>query len=222
MDLDDLTGRLFVIEGPDAVGRSTQIAFLRQWLEANGHAVATVGLSRSSLAGPELDAAKEGNLLRPKTMALFYAADLYDQLENQMIPALRAGCVVLADRYIHSLMARSMVRGCDRDWLATAYESLLQPHAVYYMRAAPKRLLERALHKYGQLDHWEAGMDLGLDKHYTRSFVVYQKRVRKIIEELGRDYPFETLNADRSVPTIQKELRERISRHLPGNTTPSP
>lgn len=209
-DVEDLTGRLFVIEGPDAVGRSTQIELLSQWLQREGHDVATAGLSRSRLAGPELQVAKQGNLLRPRTMALFYAADLYDQLERQIIPALRAGSVVLADRYVPSLMARSMVRGLDRAWLEDIYSRAARPDAMLYLKASPKRLVERMLHKYGELDFWEAGMDLGLSTDWHESFVRYQKRVGKALGDLGEAHDIQAIDANRSVATVHKDLRARL------------
>src|SRR5438046_1616313 len=113
VDLTELRGRLIVIEGPDGVGRSTQVAMLKAWLESNGHAVLDTGMTRSALAGKGIKAAKEGHTLGGVTMSLFYATDFADRLENEMIPALRAGFVVLTDRYTFSLMARATVRGAD-------------------------------------------------------------------------------------------------------------
>src|ERR1700682_4581003 len=117
VDASDLQGKLIVIEGPDAVGRSTQIALLRQWLEQEGHAVLDTGMARSALAGKGIQRAKIGNTLGPITMTLFYATDFADRLENEIVPALRAGFVVLTDRYIFSLMARAVARNEDRRWI---------------------------------------------------------------------------------------------------------
>jgi dTMP kinase len=114
VDTTELQGKLIVIEGPDAVGRSTQIAGLRAWLEAQGHAVLDTGMARSALAGKGIQQAKKGNTLGPITMTLYYATDFADRLENAIIPALRAGFVVLTDRYIFSLMARAIARYEDR------------------------------------------------------------------------------------------------------------
>ncbi|MEN6602686.1 MAG: thymidylate kinase, partial [Bryobacteraceae bacterium] len=105
VDTAELQGKLIVVEGPDAVGRTTQIAALRTWLEAQGHAVLDSGMARSALAGKGIQQAKEGNTLGPITMTLYYATDFADRLENEIIPALRAGFVVLIDRYIFSIMA---------------------------------------------------------------------------------------------------------------------
>src|SRR5580700_2065114 len=117
VDSAELHGKLFVIEGPDAVGRTTQIAMLRQWLEQEGHAVLDTGMARGALAGKGIKQAKEGNTLGPLTMTLYYPTCFADRLENEMAPALRAGFVVLTDRYIFSIMARAMARGEDRRWI---------------------------------------------------------------------------------------------------------
>src|ERR1700741_3095995 len=121
VDLAKLTGKLIVVEGADGSGRSTQIARLVEWLEAGGHATVQVGLKRSTLVSEELEEAQEGNILSRTTLGLFYATDFADQLEHVILPALRAGFIVLADRYIYTLMARDMVRGMDEPWLQNAY-----------------------------------------------------------------------------------------------------
>lgn len=111
VDVGELQGKLIVVEGPDAVGRSTQVARLKVWLEQQGHAVLDTGMGRSALASKGIAQAKEGHTLGPVTMTLFYATDFADRLENEIIPALRAGFVVITDRYIFSLMARGIARG---------------------------------------------------------------------------------------------------------------
>src|SRR5438132_4362133 len=117
VELGQLAGKLIVVEGADGSGRSTHIAQLVQWLEGCGHATVQVGLKRSTLVAEELEQAKQGNILSRLTLSLFYATDFADELENVIVPALRAGAMVLADRYIYTLMARDMVRGMDEAWL---------------------------------------------------------------------------------------------------------
>ena len=133
IDVSQLTGKLIVVEGADGSGRSTQIALLKDWLEKAGHGTVDVGLRRSTLVSQELEEAKKGNILGHLTMSLFYATDFADQLENKIIPALRAGFVVLADRYIYTLMARDIVRGADRKWVESLYGIALIPDAVFYL-----------------------------------------------------------------------------------------
>lgn len=210
LDTSDLEGTLIVIEGPDAVGRSEQIKLLTRWLEQQGYAVDEVGLSRSALAGPELQAAKQGNALRPRTMALLYAVDFFDQLENRIVPSLRAGRVVLADRYVYSLMARAIARGVDSKWVRSIYSRALVPDAVFLLLCTPQRQVERMLARHGHLDFWESGMDLGLAPDMFDSFIRYQRKLKDTFQELIKDFPLEAVNANRSVNAIQKDLRARI------------
>src|SRR5271166_4818157 len=145
VDTSDLQGKLIVIEGPDAVGRSTQIAQLRQWLEQEGHAVLDTGMARSALAGKGIQMAKQGNTLGPVTMTLFYTTDFADRLENEIMPALRAGFVVLIDRYIFSIMARAIARGEDRRWIEQVAGFALAPHAVFYLCTDVVHLVSRVV-----------------------------------------------------------------------------
>src|SRR6266702_2782935 len=153
VNLDKLAGKLIVVEGADGSGRSTQIALLVEWLEGSGHATVQVGLKRSTLVSEELERAQEGNILSRTTLSLFYATDFADQLENIILPALRAGFVVLADRYIYTLMVRDMVRGMDEAWLKNVYGMALVPDAVFYLNVSPEELVQRNLAKSATLDY---------------------------------------------------------------------
>src|SRR5262247_1657604 len=139
-------------QGADGSGRSTQIALLRNWLERLGYPTVEIGLKRSTLVGSELEEVKRGNILSPLTFSLFYATDFADQLENIIIPALRADFIVLADRYIYTLMARDIVRGVDPGWVNEMYSIALVPDAVFYLRVSPRGLAERNFRKNGLLD----------------------------------------------------------------------
>src|SRR5258708_16574984 len=136
-----LPGRVIVIEGTDGVGRSTHIALLKEWLEDRGIAVLDTGLRRSELAGPGIKRAKEGNTLDPFTLNLFYATDQWDRLEHQIIPALRAGMVALADRYIFSLIARAVIRGVSPEWMEDLYGFALIPDSVIFLDIDVEHLL---------------------------------------------------------------------------------
>ena len=212
VDVSELQGKLIVIEGPDAVGRSTQIALLRQWLEQEGHAVLDSGMARSALAGKGIKLAKEGNTLGPITMTLFYATDFADRLENEIIPALRAGFVVLIDRYIFSIMARAIARGEDRRWIEQAAGFALVPHAVLYLRADVERLVSRVVLGRGAFDYWESGMDLRFGPDMYESFVRYQARLIKALDTMAEPYEFTVIDANQPVPRIFRELQRRISR----------
>src|SRR5258707_15759678 len=190
VELDRLAGRLIVVEGADGSGRSTQIAMLVQWLEGSGHATTQVGLKRSSLVSEELEQAQQGNILSRTTFSLFYATDFADQLENIILPALKAGFIVLADRYIYTLMARDMVRGMDEAWLKNIYGIAPVPDAVFYLNVSPEELVQRNFAKNAALDYWESGMDLGLSRDLFDSFVKYQTAVQKVFKRLQATYGF--------------------------------
>lgn len=207
--LKDLTGKLIVLEGTDGVGRSTQIALLRRYLEEQGYAVSDTGLRRSPLTQPGLDAAKLGHTLGPLTMSLFYATDFADRLENQIIPALRAGFIVLSDRYFYSIIARDMVRGANPDWSRQVYGFALKPDLVLYLRADVPNLVSRIVHGRG-FNYWEAGMDLGLANNLYDSFCIYQESMVAQLDRMAREFNFVTVDANRPVQTVNDELRGHI------------
>ncbi len=210
VDLDRLAGRLIVVEGADGSGRSTQIARLVTWLETSGHATTQVGLKRSTLVREELEQAKKGNILSRTTLSLFYATDFADQLENIIIPALKAGHIVLADRYVYTLMARDLVRGTDMEWLKNLYSVALVPDAVFYLKLSAEALVQRNFAKDFALDYWESGMDLGLSRDMFDSFLRYQAMIAKQFERLQKIYGFHVVNGDRSPEEINEELQRRI------------
>ena len=214
--LDELAGKLIVVEGADGSGRSTQIAKLVGWLEGRGHATVQVGLKRSTLVSEELDQAQEGNILSRTTLSLFYATDFADQLENVILPALRAGFIVLADRYIYTLMARDLVRGFDEAWLKNLYGVALEPDAVFYLTVEPEELVQRNLAKNAELDYWESGMDLGLSRDMFDCFVKYQTAMQAAFRRLQASYGFTFVDGNRAAETINAELQKKIRAVLAG------
>lgn len=211
VDPAELQGKLIVIEGPDTVGRSTQITRLRAWLEQQGHAVMDTGLARSALAGRGIAQAKEGNTLGPVTMTLFYVTDFADRLENEIIPALRAGFVVLTDRYIFSLMARGLARSEDGAWLEKVAGFALVPHAVYYLRADVPTLVSRVVMGRGSFDFWESGMDMRFGPDMYESYVRYQSRVIRALDRMAKKYEFTTIDASKPADVIFRELQRSIN-----------
>jgi dTMP kinase len=149
MDLSHVNGKLIVIEGTDGAGRTTQIELLKPWLEELGHAVLDTGMTRSTLAGDGIRRAKEGVNLGRVTQNLFYATDFVDRFENEIVPALRAGFIVLTDRYVYSLMARAIVRGADAQWIRSIYSVALKPDAVFYLRLGVEQLVPRVIFSRG-------------------------------------------------------------------------
>jgi dTMP kinase len=214
IDSDKLSGKLIVIEGMDSSGRTTQISLLSDWLEKEGFAVTQTGLKRSKLVSESLEKAQEGNVLSPRTLSLFYATDFYDQLDNRIIPALKSGFVVLADRYIYTLMARDIVRGADKEWLKTLYAHALVPDMVFYLNVTWSNLLDRTLMAQGKLDYWESGMDIGYSRDWFDSFKIYQKNLSDEFRKLHKSYQFKVINANRKIQTIQNELRKHIAKEF--------
>jgi dTMP kinase len=216
VELNELAGKLIVVEGADGSGRSTQIARLVDWLETCGHATTQVGLKRSTLVSEELEKAQGGNILSRTTLCLFYATDFADQLENIILPALRAGFIVLADRYIYTLMARDLVRGMDNAWLKNLYSIALEPDAVFYLAVEPEELVQRNLAKSASLDYWESGMDLGLSRDMSDSFVKYQTAMQAAFRELQKTYGFSIVDGNRSTDKVNEELKRKINAVLEG------
>ena len=213
VEVEPYQGKLIVIEGTDGVGRSTHVALLRTWLEAAGHAVLDTGMTRSVLAGRGIKNARTGHTLGRLTMQLYYATDFADRLENQILPALRAGFIVLTDRYIYSAIARAVVRGADPDWVRGIYGIALVPDAVFYLRIrAPEDLAGRVLASGRGFDYWESGMDLGLANDYYDSFVAYQKLLLKEFDRMSREYKFQIIDASQPVRRVANSLRRSISR----------
>lgn len=209
-----LPGRLIVIEGTDSVGRSTQLRLLRPWLESSGYAVVDTEMTRSQLAGDGLKQAKEGHTLGPVTLNLFYATDFVDRFETQILPALRAGFIVLTDRYIYSLIARALVRGADPHWIRSIYGLALKPDAIFYLKIGIEDLVPRVLQR-GGFDYWESGMDMRLGEDLFESFVNYQERLLACFDAMTSEYHFQVLDASQPVSALLEQLKQRIVPLLP-------
>ncbi len=211
--IKELPGKLIVLEGTDGVGRSTQINLLREWLEKQGMAVSDTGLRRSTLTQSGLDAAKSGHTLSRTTMNLFYATDFADRLENQILPAMKAGFIVLSDRYFFSIIARDVVRGADPVWARKVYGFALRPDIVFYLKADVQTLVTRMVHGRG-FDYWESGMDIRCADNLYDSFMVYQTRLIQQFDEMADEYGFITIDATLSPSAVFSEIQERIKNLL--------
>jgi dTMP kinase len=213
VEREPYNGKLIVIEGTDGVGRSTHIQILRTWLESRGHAVLDTGMTRSVLAGRGIKEAKQGHTLGRLTMQLFYATDFADRLENQMLPALRAGFIVLTDRYIYSAIARAVVRGADPAWIRAIYGIALVPDVIFYLRVrSAEELVPRMLNSGRGFDYWESGMDMNLGQDFYDSFVEYQTRMLREFDRMSGEYGFRILEASRSVRRVASDLRRAVAR----------
>jgi len=207
--LSNLPGKLIVLEGPDGVGRSTQTQLLRRWLEDEGFAVSDTGLRRSEMTQEGLEEARKGHTLSRITMSLFYATDFADRLENQIIPALQAGFIVLSDRYFYSIMARDIVRGADPEWARKIYGFALIPDLVLYLKADVSNLVSRLIHGRG-LNYWEAGMDMHPTDNLYDSFIEYQSDLSLVFEQFTKEYLFITVDAGRPVMEVFANLQGHI------------
>jgi dTMP kinase len=213
-DPSEITGNLIVIEGMDGSGRSTQIALLQEWLESEGFAVQTSGLRRSNLVGRDIDELLAKNAVTRLTLALMYATDFFDQVEHRVLPALRSGTVVLADRFIFTLVARGVVRGINRDYLNGLYAMALRPHLTFWLNVRPETAFAREFKKAQAISYWEAGRDMSLSHDLYWSFIRYQTMIKREFEVMAKRHSFIELDGEASVSAVNKQLRQRIGEQL--------
>ena len=208
-----LKGKLIVIEGTDCSGRSTQIALLKNWLEVRGYAVVETGWARSNLMHKSIELAKSGNMMDRMTFSLLYATDFADRLENQIIPALKSGHIVIADRYIYTAFARDVVREADPRWIRSVFGFALVPDFVLYLKIDMDTLIQRGLES-GGINYWEAGMDMHMGQDLFDSFVNYQSRLIAEYDRLAKDFNFEVIDGTKMVDEIQDKIREKVKEIL--------
>jgi dTMP kinase len=211
---EELSGSLIVVEGTDGSGRSTQISLLTEWLESEGFAVQTMGLRRSFLVGEDIDALLAENTVTRMTLALMYSTDFFDQLERRILPALRSGLIVLADRYIFTLIARAAVRGIGRDYLHGIYEIALRPDLTFWLNVRPEIAFDREFKKSQTISYWESGRDMSLSNDLFQSFIRYQSLVKREFEYLSKRHGFIEMDGEGSVSDVNRVLRKRIASHL--------
>ena len=206
----NLKGKLIVIEGTDGVGRTAQIERLRTWLEVQGHGVVETGWTRSDLMSSLITLAKEGNTLTRDTFSLLYATDFADRLENQIIPSLRSGFIVLSDRYVYTAFARHTMRGGSREWVRAVFGFAIVPDIVLYLKTDVATLIPRVIGSKG-MDYWESGMDMHLGEDLYDSFSVYQQRMIDEYDLMVKEFKFDVIDTvGQSMDAIQQELRQRI------------
>lgn len=208
-NLNELKGKLIAIEGTDGVGRSTHIAMLQEWLEVQGYGVVTTGWTRSNLMSKTIEMAKQGNILDRWSFSLLYATDFADRLEHQIIPALRSGFIVLADRYIYTAFARDFVRSGDRSWIRDVFGFAVIPDLVCYLRIDVDTLALRVIETKG-MNFWESGMDLRLGGDLYDSFKKYQGLLIEEFDKMAEEFTFEVVDARKPPEDIQEALRGKI------------
>jgi dTMP kinase len=210
----EINGSFIVIEGPDASGRSTQIQKITEKLEADGHAVVNAGLKRSDLISQGIIEAKRNFQVGRRTMALYYAADFADQLENKIVPALKAGFIVISDRYIYTLIARSSVRGINKNWLHQLHGFAIKPDLIFYLNVDPFNLIHRVFKKNKSLDYYESGSDLGLSADIFDSFIKYQYLLKKEFTTMQKKYGLIDVDGNKSIEDIYHNIQTKISDYL--------
>jgi dTMP kinase len=211
-------GRIIVIEGTDGAGRSTQVRLLREWLEVRGYGVVETGLMHSPLMEPTIQLAKSSNMLNPLTFVLLHACDFADRMETEIIPALKAGFIVLADRYIYTAVARACVRGVDREWIRRVYGFALAPHMVFYLKMDPETLARRMLEN-GGISYWESGMDMRFGDNIFDNFRRYQRQLLKAYAQMADEFDFRVLDGRRSIDQLQRELQRQVAAFLDSPVT---
>jgi dTMP kinase len=208
-----LPGHLIAIEGTDGVGRSTQIELLRPWLELEGYGVSNTGWTRSPLLHETIEEAKAGHQLTVTTFSLLYAADFADRLEHEILPALQAGFIVIADRYMYTAFARNTVMGADPAWTRDLFGMALVPDLVLYLDIDVDALVPRVIQGKG-MDYWESGMHLALGTDLFDSFVRYQRRLLGEYQRLAEEFAFITVDARLPIDQVQEALRLHVSELL--------
>ena len=213
LSIDNYPGKIIAIESTDGVGRTTQIRLLREWLEVQGYGVVETEWTRSTLMQPTIEIAKSSNTLNKLTFVLLYACDFADRLEKEIIPALKAGFIVLADRYIYTAIARAGVRGVDSEWIRRLYGFAIAPHLVFYLKIDVDALARRVLES-GGMDYWESGMDMKAGDDIFDNFRNYQRQLLKEYTSMADEFGFRVLDGRKNVNWIQEELRRQIGEFL--------
>ena len=209
-------GRLFVVEGVDGSGKSTQIALLRQWLVSEGYPVFFSEWNSSPLVQRTTKTGKKKQLLTPTTFSLLHATDFADRTEQEIIPPLKAGAIVLADRYIYTAFARDVARGVHPQWVRQLYQFAVKPSVAFYFRVPLDESLRRILGSRSELKYYEAGMDLNLSTDPSRSFKLFQKRIVTEYEKMVEEFGLTVMDAMQSITDQQMRLREIVRPFLRG------
>jgi dTMP kinase len=208
------TGKLIAVEGLDGSGKSTQIYLVKRWLELEGYRVFFTEWNSSVLVKKSTTKGKKRNLLTPTTFSLIHATDFADRFERQIMPLLRAGTIVLADRYIYTAFARDAVRGCDETWLEKLYSFAVQPDITLYFRVPLEVSLNRILEGRPQLKHHEAGLDMGWSADPYESFRIFQGKIRDQYESMIDPFGFTVIDATREIHEQQSEVRQIITQKI--------
>ncbi len=211
-----LRGKLFIVEGIDGSGKSTQLDLLHKWLVSQGYLVAFTEWNSSPVVRQTTKRGKDDRLLSPASFCLIHAADLADRIEHQIMPALRAGSIVLADRYIYTAFARDAARGVDRKWVRAIYRFAVRPTMAFYFRVPLDESLQRILVGRPELKYYEAGQDVGLSDDPYESFRLFQARILKEYEHIVDEFGLTVIDATQPLVRQQAKIRRLVAPHLRG------
>ncbi len=211
-----LPGKLFIVEGIDGSGKSTQLDLLSKWLIGQGYCVAFSEWNSSALVKATTKRGKKKQLLTPTSFSLLHAADLADRLERQILPALKAGAIVLADRYIYTAFGRDVARGVSPTWVRKVYGFAVKPTLAFYFRVPLEESLNRILGGRPQLKYYEAGLDVGLSDDAYESFALFQGRILDEYEKMVSEFGLTVIDALLPLVEQQEIVRSIVVQHLTG------
>lgn len=213
---EELPGKLFVVEGIDGSGKSTQLDLLTKWLRADGYHAVFSEWNSSPLVRSTTKYGKASRTLTPMTFSLIHAADFADRLERMILPPLRAGATVVADRYVYTAFARDVARGIDHSYVRKLYSIAPKPTVAVYFRVPLEVALDRILTGRPELKYYEAGMDLGLAEDPYESFKIFQGRIYEQYESIVGECGLEVIDATQPIAIQQQQFRELVGSHLAG------
>src|SRR5437764_11175228 len=209
-----LPGKLFVVEGTDGSGKSTQLLLLYQWLKSEGYSVFFSEWNSSPLVKDTTKRAKKRRLFTPTTFSLLHATDFADRTERDIIPPLKAGAIVLADRYIYTAFARDVARGCDRAWVRNLYRFAVRPTVAFFFRAPLNVAIDRIVSGRPELKYYEAGLDMGWTDDAEASLELFRGRILDEYDRMVEEFGLTMIDATRSIERQQREVRRIIKQHL--------
>jgi dTMP kinase len=207
-------GRLFVVEGLDGSGKSTQLQLLKQWLDGEGYSVIESSWNSSKLVKETTKQAKKKQMFTPTTFSMLHATDFADRIEREIIPPLQAGAIVLCDRYIYTAFARDASRGCDPQWVRDMYRFAVKPTLAFYFRVPLDIACKRILGGRGEIKFYEAGMDLGLSTNLQESFQLFQGRIMTQYDAMAKEFELMVMDATLPVEEQQEQMRSAVKKKL--------
>jgi dTMP kinase len=210
----DTPGKLIAVEGLDGSGKSTQIYLVKRWLELEGYKVAFTEWNSSVLVKEATKKGKKRKLLTPTTFSLIHCTDFADRYERQILPLMRAGYIVLADRFMFTAFARDGVRGCDPAWLRKLYSFVLQPDITFFFKVPVETAVGRILSGRPELKYHEAGLDLGLSTDPEESFKIFQGRIYEEYLKMAKEFSFTMVDGSESPNVQQEKLRKIIAKKI--------